>query len=91
MFKNIFLETKVHICPNGIQELRHPCRTDDRRENVIVKILFLSNLIESKGVFVLLEACSILKQKGINFECDFIGGEGDINELNFKTKRNHLD
>lgn len=79
-------ESKIHICPNGIPVLNKLIRRDDKIQNEIVKILFLSNLIESKGVFILLEACSILKQRGISFECTFIGGEGDVNIAQFKNK-----
>ncbi len=39
------------------------------------KILFLSNLIPSKGVYVLLDACKMLKERGLQFVCDFVGGE----------------
>ena len=39
------------------------------------KILFLSNLIPSKGVYVLLDACKVLKDRGLQFVCDFVGGE----------------
>lgn len=39
------------------------------------KILFLSNLIPSKGVYVLLDACKVLKERGLQFVCDFVGGE----------------
>ena len=39
------------------------------------KILFLSTLIESKGIFVLLDACRVLKERGLDFKCDFVGGE----------------
>ena len=43
--------------------------------NRVPRLLFLSNLIESKGVFVLLDALKILKDKGYSFICDFVGGE----------------
>ena len=51
-------------------------------------ILFLSNLIVSKGVYVLLEACKLLQEKEIPFHCTLVGGEGDISttELNQKIK-----
>lgn len=55
--------------------------------NSVTKILFLSNLIESKGVYVLLEACSILKQRALNFECIFVGGEADVTAEMFNEKR----
>lgn len=57
----------------------------------ITSILFLSNLIESKGVFTLLEACAILKTKKIQFNCVFIGGEGDIDIAKFNKKVTELD
>jgi len=79
-------ETKIHICPNGISKLDKPPMPVDKKQNKIANILFLSNLIESKGVFVLLAACSILLQKGISFKCDFVGGEGDINASQFQNK-----
>ena len=43
--------------------------------NRVPRLLFLSNLIESKGVLVLLDALKILKDKGYSFICDFVGGE----------------
>ena len=73
----------VFICPNGIkvqvfcgsngQGLNHD--TLEPNNNRTPRLLFLSNLIESKGVLVLLDALKILKDKGHSFICDFIGGE----------------
>jgi glycosyltransferase involved in cell wall biosynthesis len=40
--------------------------------------LFLSNLIESKGIYVLLEACRMLKEEGVAFHCDYVGGESKL-------------
>lgn len=64
----------VYICPNGIPETlsEEPAAG---RNNKIPHLLFLSNLLESKGVLVLLDACRILKDKGYSFVCDFVGGE----------------
>ena len=63
----------VVVCPNGI-------KVSDtvplpKAENTVPHFLFLSNLIESKGVFVLLDALEILARKGLPFYCDFVGGE----------------
>ena len=74
---------KVHICPNGIDEVFDKQINRTAEQNEVPKILFLSNLLESKGLFILLEACSILQQKGIPFECNFVGAEGDICEGQF--------
>ena len=64
----------VYICPNGIPEtlIAEPVA---ERNNKVPHLLFLSNLLESKGVIVLLDACRILKNKGYCFVCDFVGGE----------------
>lgn len=69
----------VFICPNGIPETdyTHIVRNSDK-----FQLLFLSNMIKTKGVFTLLEACEILKDK-IEFECNFIGGWGDIDAEKF--------
>ncbi|MBQ3582299.1 MAG: glycosyltransferase family 4 protein [Alistipes sp.] len=39
------------------------------------RLLMLSNLIVSKGIYVLLEACQRLKEQGVAFHCDYVGGE----------------
>lgn len=70
----------VLICPNGIKinEKLNEIVTKARNgelENRVPRLLFLSNLIESKGVIVLLDALKFLKEKGYVFVCDFVGGE----------------
>ena len=68
---------QIYICPNGIPEIEQFKLISNEQSNK-VRILFLSNLIETKGVKILLEACNKLKDKSIEFECIYIGGEGDI-------------
>jgi len=70
----------VYICPNGIKNL--PGNNIPRlpQTGKPVKILFLSNLNEAKGVYILLKACHLLQEKGVDFECNFVGGEGDISK-----------
>ena len=65
---------QVMICPNGIPEIFEK-EPHFERNNEVPRLLFLSNLIPSKGVYVLLDACKILKEKGYRFVCDFVGGE----------------
>ncbi len=77
-----FSKDRVFYCPNGIPD--GPSRettevTPDRKS----KILFLSNIIIEKGVFVLMDACSILADKGLNFHCDFIGDWAEITPEEF--------
>lgn len=49
-------------------------------------ILFLSNMMIAKGVWDLVDACKILKEKGRNFKCHFVGKWSDISEVEFKKK-----
>jgi glycosyltransferase involved in cell wall biosynthesis len=74
----------VNYCPNGIPQIAEGVG-ESRDKNGRSRILFLSNLIVSKGINVLLEACQILKTRGIEFDCVFIGGEGDIVTTEFNT------
>lgn len=80
---------QVFYCPNGIPDIA--VSEANRNEGTRVKILFLSNLLVSKGVFVLLDVCKLLKDKGLDFECMFVGGFGDINAQQFEGKVRQLD
>ena len=73
----------IYICPNGITDL--PVNKNIKVKHLeIIEILFLSNLIESKGVFVLLDACKLLQDKDLKFHCTFVGGVGNITEMLFQ-------
>lgn len=52
----------------------------------ILNMLFLSNMMEEKGVWTLLEACRIVKSKGYRFTCSFVGKWSDISEGAFREK-----
>lgn len=68
----------VFICANGIpasSSLDSHSESSSVSKNEIPHILFLSNLLVSKGVVVLLDALQILKGKGCSFVGDFVGGE----------------
>ena len=80
---------QVHFCPNGIPDMGKGFGL--QKQNDKVEILFLSNLIDSKGVTVLLEACKQLKEKISDFTCTFIGGEGDVTAEMFEEKRNAFE
>ena len=78
----------VYYCPNGIPLVNYVNLS--KTKNDVPQILFLSNLIESKGVFILLEALKLLKNKGVQFYCNLVGGEGDITNQNLLDKINKL-
>ncbi len=82
----------IYLCPNGMPFTREKHNIIEKN-NDKTRILFLSNMIASKGVWILFEACKILKEKGYQFHCDFIGKWFDISEENFKQKitENNLD
>lgn len=80
-------EESVYICPNGIPEIRSGMQFNTNN-TTIPHLLFLSNLLIDKGVFTLLDACKIVKEKGYNFVCYFVGGE--TAELNAKIFNNEL-
>jgi glycosyltransferase involved in cell wall biosynthesis len=56
-------------------------------------ILFLSNMMEAKGVWTLFDACRLLKQRGMTFLCHYIGKWSDITESAFMeaVHERHLD
>ena len=89
--EKIVSKENVLVCPNGI-------KVDDgtglaihgsQEEEKIPRLLFLSNLMESKGVIVLLDALKVLADKGISFRCDFVGGE--TKEINTKRFAEEVD
>ena len=87
-------ENNVFYCANGIPAMTNNVWLDRKNKSEfkskIPQILFLSNLIDSKGVFVLLDALKLLNKKNIAFTCNFVGGEGDVSLLDFKSKVQEL-
>ena len=70
----------VFVCGNGIPSAAiESCVSVPfdaaSPEDKIPHLLFLSNLLISKGVVVLLDSLKVLKEKGYRFVCDFVGGE----------------
>ncbi len=61
-------EDRVSYCPNGVS-----VPSVNRITGGIPRLLFLSNIIRSKGVSVLIEACRLLKERGIDFRCSLVG------------------
>lgn len=72
--KKYVTRENVFICPNGIPSSLTK-ETVAERHNAVPRLLFLSNLLEAKGVYVLLDALKLLKERGYSFICDFVGGE----------------
>lgn len=66
---------RAMICPNGIPDID---RLTHRILHEHPQVLFLSNLIRSKGVMTLLDALALLKQYDIH--CVIAGAPGDISK-----------
>ncbi len=73
--EDYFSFDKVYICPNGIAE--NP-NIHLNKKNEIVKILYLSNWIKSKGILDLMASCQILVDSGLDFVLQIAGSEGDL-------------
>ncbi len=74
------------ICPNGIKYNDRKSYVREANSSKSFNFLFLSNMMEEKGVYVLLEACKYLKERGCDFTCTFIGRWSDVTETNFMDK-----
>lgn len=74
-----FLEERYNISPNVIQVnyagiYLENFRPHPNQKPNIFTILSVTGLIEIKGVKYLIDACRILKKKGLKFICKIIGG-----------------
>ena len=74
----------TYICSNGIPQSNYLLQIKPKNEVPI--LLFLSNMMESKGVYVLLEACHILHKRSVKFKVYFAGSWGDILQNDFFDK-----
>ena len=86
--KKYVARKNVYFCPNGIPKHKE---ISIIKEHDGFNILFLSNMMEAKGVWDLINACKLLKEKGQKFKCHFVGKWSDITEKDFKDRINELD
>jgi len=68
---------RIHTIYNGIDLQTFPRRAKDATEPIILSI---GRLVEKKGFGDLIEACRILRERGIRFQCE-IGGKGPLLEV----------
>lgn len=81
--KRYVKEEQVHYCPNGIPDSSYVYteRTDE-----VPHILWLTNIMLTKGLMEYLEALAILKKQGVRFVADFVGGTTvEVSEAQFRT------
>lgn len=78
----------VYVCPNGTPlTLEQEIKAE--RHHEVPEILFLSNMILSKGVLDLLDALYLLRGQGKRFHCTMIGAETP--ELSRKRIEDEID
>ena len=69
---------KIFFLPNAINNSISNEKFSEiayqRRSNDKLNLFFLSNMLEFKGWFKLLQTCKLLKDAGVNFKCHFGGG-----------------
>jgi len=74
---NLIKKENIYILPNAIVNTLKDNEFEKIKMNKkikkILRLLFLSNMQESKGWFKVLEASKILRDSGIEFECHFVG------------------
>lgn len=97
MFDNIVSEEKIFICENGVQnefllnEEEFILKKDRIKNTDTINILYLSNLMKTKGILELLDACQIMKDNNINFKLNIAGSiESDIENI-FNEKIENLN
>jgi glycosyltransferase involved in cell wall biosynthesis len=66
--------TPIHTIYNGIDltEFNPPARA--AKVKAPARILCVARLIEQKGLTYLLDACAVLRERGVSFTCEIIGG-----------------
>lgn len=83
----------IHTINNGI-EIDAPQNLKIKRFDESINILFLSNLIRNKGIFVFIEALITLRKVGIPFKASIVGNESksvSIVELKNMLKKSNID
>jgi glycosyltransferase involved in cell wall biosynthesis len=89
--RKYFAENKIFYCPNGVPKIASEASVVKKGKSGTTGILFLSNLITSKGIFDLLEAVKVLKVRRLDFQLTVVGGEGDIDRSMLKEKLLELE
>jgi len=81
LFEGFFKPESIFVVPNGADYILPPRLS---RDESIVRILYLANLMASKGIGDVIEAVKILKKKGLSeFHLDVVG---DWVEANLEAK-----
>lgn len=73
----------VFFCPNGIMVTN--TKRKNHNDSGPCRLLFISNMMKAKGVIDLIEAIELVKKRGLEIECDFVGKWFDVDEYTFEA------
>lgn len=68
-----FAPKNIYVVPNGIEDVAYKYSKCSKLENTCCNILFVGNLKEEKGIFILLSALAMLKKAGHIFKVKIMG------------------
>ena len=83
------IEDKIHIVHCGLS-LDAFVPPPNKSENSTPMMLFVAQLAERKGAPYLIEACRILRDRGVPFRCVVVGGGPQYDEVVVKVKEDAL-
>lgn len=66
---------KIFNIPNGIEVNQTAIKN---RKNTKIKVLYLSNLVKTKGILDLVSAIELIKDLEVDYEVDIVGNSADI-------------
>jgi glycosyltransferase involved in cell wall biosynthesis len=75
-------QDKMHVVHCGVSP--EDFAPDVQPENQVPQLLFVAQLAERKGAQVLIEACEILAERGVPFQCAIVGGGAEQEVLRLK-------
>ena len=73
----------LYICPNGMPLTNRQYKRRNSTHEPYT-FLFLSNMIETKGVLDVIKACGLLRKQGVNLKCNFVGRWSTVTPELFK-------
>lgn len=79
-------EEKIHIIRCGVDTQIYKSAAHDAIANVPPVFLCIASLEEYKGHRYLVDACALLKSRGLDFKCVCIGGGDFLEELETQAK-----
>lgn len=96
MFEGIVPPKKIFVCENGVDS-KYFLNIEDLKQKQksllkedVIEILYLSNLMKSKGILDLLKACVKLKEMNYKFHLNIAGNIEPELEIEFNKYKNFL-